>query len=130
MHRLTGARWSVSSLSPGALEAAHALVFGEVVSLSEQQLVDCAGAFDTFGCNGGLPSHAFEYVRYGCARGSPYPPALSSSQTQSHQYAGSFQVGGGAVVRGHASADVVSEGVCGGGMQCVLGPSGLSGEQK
>ena len=95
MHRLTGARWSVSSLSPGALEAAHALVFGEVVSLSEQQLVDCAGAFDTFGCNGGLPSHAFEYVRYGCARGSPYPPALSSSQTQSHQYAVSFQVGAG-----------------------------------
>ena len=43
---------------------------------------------------------------------------------------GQLPGGGGAVVRGHASADVVSEGVCGGGMQCVLGPSGLSGEQK
>jgi cathepsin H len=62
VHKLTGAAsWSVAS---GALEAAHALVFGEMVSLSEQQLVDCAGAFETFGCNGGLPSHAFEYVRY------------------------------------------------------------------
>jgi len=29
---------------------------------AEQQLVDCAGAFDNYGCNGGLPSHAFEYI--------------------------------------------------------------------
>lgn len=27
-------------------------------------MVDCAGAFDNNGCNGGLPSHAFEYLRY------------------------------------------------------------------
>jgi len=25
-------------------------------------LVDCAGDFDNYGCNGGLPSHAFEYI--------------------------------------------------------------------
>ena len=36
---------------------------GEFESLAEQQLVDCAGAFDNHGCNGGLPSHAFEYIR-------------------------------------------------------------------
>lgn len=34
------------------------------MTFSEQQLVDCAGAFDNHGCNGGLPSHAFEYIRY------------------------------------------------------------------
>jgi cathepsin H len=27
-------------------------------------LVDCAGDFDNYGCNGGLPSHAFEYIKY------------------------------------------------------------------
>ena len=32
--------------------------------MSEQQLVDCAGAFDTQGCDGGLPSHAFEYIKH------------------------------------------------------------------
>lgn len=50
--------------STGALEAAYAQAFGTGISLSEQQLVDCAGAFNNFGCNGGLPSQAFEYIKY------------------------------------------------------------------
>jgi cathepsin H len=32
--------------------------------MSEQQLVDCSQKFDTFGCNGGLPSHSYEYITY------------------------------------------------------------------
>ena len=50
----------------GALEAAYKQATGKFVSLSEQQLVDCAGAFNNFGCNGGLPSQAFEYIKYNC----------------------------------------------------------------
>ncbi|KAL0483306.1 cathepsin H [Acrasis kona] len=43
--------------------------------LSEQQLVDCAGAFDNHGCSGGLPSHAFEYIHYqgGLQNETTYP---------------------------------------------------------
>ena len=48
----------------GSLEAAYTQATGKRVSLSEQQLVDCASAFNNFGCNGGLPSQAFEYIKY------------------------------------------------------------------
>ncbi|KAL0410415.1 UNVERIFIED_CONTAM: Cysteine proteinase 3 [Sesamum latifolium] len=57
-----GSCWTFSTT--GALEAAYAQAFGKGISLSEQQLVDCAGAFNNFGCHGGLPSQAFEYIKY------------------------------------------------------------------
>lgn len=57
-----GSCWTFSTT--GSLEAAYAQAHGEYVSLSEQQLVDCAGQFNNFGCGGGLPSQAFEYIIY------------------------------------------------------------------
>ncbi|KAI7742397.1 hypothetical protein M8C21_018598 [Ambrosia artemisiifolia] len=57
-----GSCWTFSTT--GALEAAYAQAFGKSVSLSEQQLVDCAGDFNNFGCNGGLPSQAYQYIKY------------------------------------------------------------------
>jgi len=57
-----GSCWTFSST--GAMESAHAIKTGDLLYLSEQQLVDCADAFDNHGCAGGLPSHAFNYVHY------------------------------------------------------------------
>ncbi|KAK1413827.1 hypothetical protein QVD17_29563 [Tagetes erecta] len=57
-----GSCWTFSTT--GALEAAYAQAYGKSVSLSEQQLVDCAGDFNNSGCKGGLPSHAYEYIMY------------------------------------------------------------------
>jgi len=57
-----GSCWTFSTT--GATEAHNYLATGKDVLLSEQQLVDCADAFDNHGCAGGLPSHAFEYLHY------------------------------------------------------------------
>jgi len=57
-----GSCWAFSTT--GCMEAHVAMATGKMLSLSEQQLIDCAQAFDNHGCSGGLPSHAFEYIYY------------------------------------------------------------------
>jgi len=68
-----GSCWAFSTT--GSVESAWAISTGQLLSLSEQQLVDCAGAFANHGCRGGLPSQAFEYIRAigGINRGADYP---------------------------------------------------------
>jgi len=67
-----GSCWAFGTT--GAVESAWALSTGQLLGLSEQQLVDCAGAFGNMGCNGGLPSQAFEYIRHagGIQRSTDY----------------------------------------------------------
>jgi len=57
-----GSCWTFSTV--GCLESAHLIKYGTLATYAEQQLVDCAGAFDNYGCAGGLPSYAFEYIYY------------------------------------------------------------------
>jgi len=61
-----GSCWTFST--SGCLEAHTCLAYNKDCThwkgLAEQQLVDCAGGFNNFGCSGGLPSQAYEYIKY------------------------------------------------------------------
>jgi len=60
-----GSCWAFSSVA--AMEASHAIKSGNLVSLSEQQLVDCANSnvdskYQSQGCNGGEMDDGFLYA--------------------------------------------------------------------
>ena len=66
-----GSCWAFAAVA--AIESRHAIKTGQLINLSEQQVLDCAS--DVYGCHGGKVSAALDYINRtkGIAHATHYP---------------------------------------------------------
>lgn len=57
-----GGCWAFSAT--GAVEGAYFIKTNNLVSFSEQELIDCSGSYGNQGCSGGLTDNALQYLLY------------------------------------------------------------------
>ncbi|OHS95824.1 Cathepsin L1 [Tritrichomonas foetus] len=80
-----GSCWAFSAI--GAMESIHALKFGELLKLSESNLVDCVDL--CYGCEGGIMDAAYYYVhehqdgKFMLASDYPYTPSQGTCKFDS-----------------------------------------------
>lgn len=55
-----GSCWAFSTT--GAIESMHAIQTGNLVALSEENLIDCTWGYGNEGCGGGFPAASLDYV--------------------------------------------------------------------
>ena len=92
-----GSCWSFSTT--GAMEGSHFIATGKLVSLSEQQLMDCSWKFGNLSCGGGLMDSAFNYAKQ-------TPLTTEANYPYTAQYHTSCSYAGNGIVSVLSYADV------------------------
>jgi len=99
-----GSCWAFSTT--GSVEGAWQIAGNSLTSLSEQQLVDCSGAFGNEGCNGGLMDYAFEWIisNKGITTEAAYPYKAADGNCKKNMKAAANIVGYKDVPQGNEQA--------------------------
>ncbi|KDO20994.1 hypothetical protein SPRG_13888 [Saprolegnia parasitica CBS 223.65] len=93
-----GSCWAISAT--GAAEMAHCLATGKLLNLAEQQLVSCANNAG-YGCNGGWPSQALDYIATtGLCSSSEFPYTASDASCNTTCSKTKLQIGATVNIQG------------------------------
>lgn len=89
-----GSCWTFGST--GSLEGVNCIKTGKLISLSEQQLVDCAYLMGSAGCNGGFAASAFQYIinNGGISTEEDYPYLMQNGFCKVNQQSSGVQLSG------------------------------------